>query len=199
MSYLTYALLTEDVNFGRRSRACINETANSLNQDSDPAIAALANDLLKQEGLQTVVMLNGICAGPGFAEKVDVGDGTIDSSRITDDEIRDHTQSMFAEVARIFYPTSEPPPDGGNGGGVSATVIGVDPTTGSRNGGTTVTITGTGLTGTTDVTIDQPCTNVTVVDDSTVTAITQASARDTFPVIVTVDGVDVTGPDYTYN
>jgi hypothetical protein len=200
MSYLTYAFLTEDVNFGRRSRACINETANSLNQSDNPAIAALATDLLKQEALQTTVMLNSICAGPNFSIIVDNGDGTIDSTKISDEDIKAHTQAMFTEVAWVFYPDltappdippDEVPPD-------EVTVTDISPISGDKNGGTTVTITGTGLTGTTDVTISNPCTNVTVVSDTTVTAITPTAAKATFPVIVTVDGVEVTGPNYQY-
>jgi hypothetical protein len=188
MSYLTYAKLTEDIDFGRRSRACINETANSLNQDSDPAIAALANDLLKQEGLQTVVMLNSICAGPNFADVVDNGDGTIDSSKITDEEIQSHTQSMFSEVAKIFYPYSASPPQ--------PVISGVSPTGGPN--GTTITVSGVALSGTTKITLDTfDCVNLDVVSDTEVTADTPAGPhKGAVAIDVTVDGTVISGPTF---
>jgi hypothetical protein len=188
VSYLTYALLTEDVNFGRRSRACINYTANLKNQDSDPAIAALANDLLKQEPLQTVVLLNSICAGPNFSDIVDNGDGTIDSSKITDEDITSHTDNMFSEVARIFYPYSADTPPS------QPVISGVDPTSGSK--GTTITISGVALSGTTNVALnDLDCTNLNVVSDTEVTADTPLdTGKGVWPLVVTVDGTDITGP-----
>ena len=67
------------------------------------------------------------------------------------------------------------------------TLASLSPTTGPAAGGTTVTLTGTGLTGTTDVTFDGvPAADVVVVDDSTVTVTTPAHAAGT----VDVDGDD---------
>lgn len=103
MSYLTYALLTEDVNFGRRSRACIIEQSNNFQSDADLAVAALAKALLKGEPAQTQVMLQGIAAGPQFGTQVDNGDGTIDSSKVTDNEILAQTQTIFPTVATLYY------------------------------------------------------------------------------------------------
>jgi hypothetical protein len=191
LSYLTYALLTEDVNFGRRSRACINETANSLNQDSNPAIAALATDLLKQEGLQTVVMLNSICAGPNFSELVDNGDGTIDSTKISDEDIKAHTQAMFTEVAWIFYPDKMP-----SGTPLPPSVDAVDPTSGPN--GTPITLTGVSLSGTTKVALGgTTCTDLNVDSDTQVTAVTPSGPnKGARSIVVTVDGTDVSGPSF---
>ena len=182
MSYLTYALLTEDVNFGRRSRACINQRANTHVNDSDQSIAKLAVDLLKMEPLQTSVMLNAICAGPNFDIIVDNGDGTIDSTKISDADIEAHTHDMFAVVANLFYPVPSTP-----------AVSDVSPTSGTN--GTTINITGTALNGTTDVTLaGVACTGLSVVDATQVTAVTPAGpSKGSKPLDVTVDGTVLSG------
>ena len=73
------------------------------------------------------------------------------------------------------------------------TLASVGPTSGPAAGGTTVTLTGTGLTGTTDVTFDGvPATDVVVVDDSTVTVTTPAHAAGTVDVVVTTSGGSAT-------
>ena len=69
------------------------------------------------------------------------------------------------------------------------TITGVDPFEGPTTGGTTVTITGTHLTGTTGVNFGGlPATDVDVVNDSTVTAKTPAHPEDFADVEVTTPG-----------
>lgn len=109
MSYLSYALLTEDVDFGRRSRSCITQQSNTFISDARPQIVALANALLKMEGPQTVVMLSQICAGPSFDTDVDNGDGTIDSSKVTDEDILSQCQAVYPTVAGLFYDSTGAP------------------------------------------------------------------------------------------
>jgi len=67
-----------------------------------------------------------------------------------------------------------------------ATLTAVSPASGPTGGGTAITITGTYLTGTTSVTIGgAPCTNVQVVNGTTVTAVTPAGTVGAKTVAVT--------------
>ena len=80
------------------------------------------------------------------------------------------------------------------------TLASVSPVEGPIAGGTTVTITGTGLTGTTDVTFGGvPATGVLVVDDSTVTATTPSNAAGVVDVaLMTPGGSDTLANAFTY-
>lgn len=82
------------------------------------------------------------------------------------------------------------------GTGIGApTVTSIFPASGSTAGGTVVTITGTGLTGTTAVTIGGNAATVVVpVDDTTVTATVPAGAAGLADVVVTAIGGTGTGP-----
>ncbi|MDY0811845.1 PxKF domain-containing protein [Kitasatospora purpeofusca] len=78
-------------------------------------------------------------------------------------------------------------------------VTGLTPDHGSTAGGTTVTLTGTDLTGTTAVTFgDTPATAVTVVDDHTVTATAPAHPAGTVDVSLTTGARTVPAGTYTY-
>ena len=81
-------------------------------------------------------------------------------------------------------------------------VAGISPASGPRNGGTTVTITGAHLTGTTGVSFGGvPALNVTVVNDSTVTALAPAHAAGGVDVTVTTPvgtSAVVAGDRYTF-
>ncbi len=76
----------------------------------------------------------------------------------------------------------------------------ISPTDGPAAGGTTVTLTGTGLTGTTAVTFDGvPATGVLVVNDSTVTATTPLHVAGAVDVSVTTPfGSDTLANAFTY-
>ncbi len=77
--------------------------------------------------------------------------------------------------------TSEPPPP-------PHTVTAISPSSGSTLGGTSVTITGTNLTGATTVTIGGTAAVFTVVDATSITATTPAGAAGAASVLVTVPG-----------
>lgn len=109
MSYLTYALLTEDVNFGRRSRSCIMQQANVYKDDARADFVALADALLKQDPAQTQSMLLGIAYAPGFDTTVDNGDGTIDQAKVADEGILSQTQFIFPTVAALYYDSTGAP------------------------------------------------------------------------------------------
>ena len=78
--------------------------------------------------------------------------------------------------------------------------LSLTPTSGTINGGTLVTFTGTTLTGTTGITFGgAAATSVTVIDDTTVTAVTAAHAAGIVDVIVTTpNGTGTVTNGYTY-
>ncbi|WP_378146575.1 IPT/TIG domain-containing protein [Cnuibacter sp. UC19_7] len=79
------------------------------------------------------------------------------------------------------------------------TITGLDPTGGPETGGTVVTITGDGLTGTTGVLFgDVPAASVTVVSDTEVQAVTSPHAPATVPVTVQHPGGDVDAGDFVF-
>lgn len=83
----------------------------------------------------------------------------------------------------------------------SAPTLGsIAPTQGTSGGGTTVTLTGTSLTGATSVTFDGiAATNVNAVNDTTVTADTPAHADGAVDVVITTaNGSDTLVAAYTY-
>ncbi len=85
-------------------------------------------------------------------------------------------------------------------GALPPTVTAISPNTGSTLGGTAVTITGTGFTGATAVTIGGvPATAVNVVDDTSITAVTGARAAGAVSVDVTTpSGTNAANTLYTY-
>lgn len=76
----------------------------------------------------------------------------------------------------------------------------LSPAQGPDEGGTAVTITGTGLTGATSVTFDGlAADDLTVVDDSTITVTTPPHAAGVVDVVITLPGLDATAPGgYAY-
>ena len=80
-------------------------------------------------------------------------------------------------------------------------VSGISPTSGTIAGGTSITITGSGFTGTTGVTIGgTAATSVVVVDDNTITAVTPAGTLGAADVVVTNPLGSGTGVGiYTYS
>ncbi|MGH9077516.1 MAG: choice-of-anchor D domain-containing protein, partial [Acidimicrobiales bacterium] len=89
-------------------------------------------------------------------------------------------------VAKIAGPATAVPP----------TVAAVSPSSGPPLGGTAVTITGTGLSGTTGVNFGStPATNVQVVSDTKITAVSPAQAAISAPVsVVTPSGPSLVDP-----
>ncbi len=78
------------------------------------------------------------------------------------------------------------------------TAASVDPNSGTTVGGTTVTITGTNLTGASVVMFGGvPATSFTVVNATTITAVTPAHAAGAFDVVITTPGGSAT-TSYTY-
>lgn len=82
------------------------------------------------------------------------------------------------------------------------TVTGVSPSSGTTDGGTLLTITGTGFVSVTDVTVGGTSVSFTVVNSTTITATTPSHAAGTVDVLVTnTSGTSsvVTADHFTYN
>lgn len=107
MSYQTQTQLTNDAGFLDRTHASLTEQSLIFINDARADFIALANVLLTGalvNGVSPIASFTRILAGaPGFAETVDNGDGTIDSTRVTDDDIRAAVQAQYPTVAALFY------------------------------------------------------------------------------------------------
>ena len=103
MSYLSQAQLGQDPEFQNRSSAVAFEQANVFKDDGRPAFVGLSNSVLKgsPDHIQAFVRMN--AAGPGIGEKVDVGDGTIDQSQVTDGDLLSMTQANFPVIADLYF------------------------------------------------------------------------------------------------
>ncbi|MBN8422717.1 MAG: IPT/TIG domain-containing protein [Verrucomicrobia bacterium] len=112
------------------------------------------------------------------------------------------TPAGSAGTASVLITT----PSGTNGANtlfsyvLAPTVTAIAAISGSANGGATVTITGTNLTGATGVTIGgTAATGITVVDDTSLTCITPAHSAGTASVLVTTPGgTNLANSLYTY-
>jgi len=188
---LTYAaqwLLTYDDPFVSRCRACTTVVATSKMTD---ATQLLARDLLSGQNNSARATFQEVLGGiPELINTADNGDGTIDSSLITDDQIRTQVERIWPDIYDLFYGGGTPPPLAG------VEVTDVAPKSGAA--GRNITITGVGLTGATLVNIGYDCTNLVVVSDTQLTAVTAnpKPPQGYYPVLVTVAGTVYTGPDY---
>jgi hypothetical protein len=104
MSYQTQWNLTYDDPFVSRCRACLTQRAAIYKDDERPDFVALADSLLKQANPAEFLTFQTMLANaPGFAEKVDNGDGTIDSTKIEDGEIQAAVDADWQTVAGLYY------------------------------------------------------------------------------------------------
>jgi hypothetical protein len=70
---------------------------------------ALAQDVLRG-GAETGLAFNRICAaGPGMADKVDTGDGTIDQALVLDGDLLALVQGNWPVVAALYFDTDGTP------------------------------------------------------------------------------------------
>ena len=104
MSYQAQWRLTYDDGFVSRSRAALTNQAALYKDDGRADIAALAESLLVETNPQeTNTFVAMLAAAPGFADMVDQGDGTVDSSQISDGDILAAVQAGWPTVAALFY------------------------------------------------------------------------------------------------
>jgi hypothetical protein len=105
MSYQVQAQLTVDGDFTGRTSACITQQSQIFVNDTRGDIKALATDWLRQMSSTPLigVWMPIMAAEPGLADAADNNDGTIDSSKITDQQILTSVQARFPEIAGFIY------------------------------------------------------------------------------------------------
>jgi hypothetical protein len=103
MSYHAQTQLEQDQAFQLRVRAVNTEQAQTFLNDGRADIAATAAAVLRDDGGTGSALLRLAAGAPGVAAEVDNGDGTINSSRVTDAELLAITQANFPTVAALFY------------------------------------------------------------------------------------------------
>jgi hypothetical protein len=103
VSYQSQAQLTDDVWFNARSSSCATQQAETFKNDQRAAYVAVAEAVLRGEGIITSAFARLAAAGPGIADKVDNGDGTISQENVTDADLLSLTQANWPSVAELFY------------------------------------------------------------------------------------------------
>jgi hypothetical protein len=112
MSYQAQYQLETNVDFQGRSRAAAISQAEVYQNDQRPDFVALASGILKDAGGYTQAFTRIDAGGPGIADKVDNGDGTIDQSKVTDADLLSLTQANFPVVAGLYFNDDGTPIEG---------------------------------------------------------------------------------------
>jgi hypothetical protein len=103
MSYLSQSLLVVDADWQRRVDAVGVQQAETYKDDTRPDIVATAHAVLRNEPGPCQAFWRLDAAGPGIADKVDNGDGTIDQNQVTDADLLSLTQAMWPVVAALYF------------------------------------------------------------------------------------------------
>ena len=105
MSYLAQSQLETDGDFQRRVYSVNVQQANTYKGDARPAFCRPSpRPYSATSPAPGATLLRLDAAGPGIADKADNGDGTIDQSQVTDDDLLSLTQANWqAEVVAGLY------------------------------------------------------------------------------------------------
>ena len=103
MSYQTQSQLQTSPEFQARVYSVNVQQAAVYKDDARPAFVAVADAILKDEPGPGTALLRLDAAGPGIADKVDNGDGTIDQAKVTDDDLLALTQANWQVVAGLYF------------------------------------------------------------------------------------------------
>jgi hypothetical protein len=109
MSYQAQSQLEINPDFQGRVNSVNTQQAYIYKDDARPDWVATANALLRAEAGPGSAFLRLDAAGPGIADKVDNGDGTIDQSKVTDDDLLSLTQANFPVVASLYFDSEGSP------------------------------------------------------------------------------------------
>jgi hypothetical protein len=107
MSYLAQTNLEFDPAFGSRNRAVLTQQAVVFKDDARLEMQGLALAILQNDALSdqiASVFLRMLAAAPGFADIADNGDGTVDSAKVTDEDMLSAVQALWPTVAALFFP-----------------------------------------------------------------------------------------------
>lgn len=190
----TYSAVVTNTNDGQTST-----TASAFTYYPAPTISSITPSYGPVAGggaSVTVTGSNFISIGPSKPIiRFDPGGAAVDCASVTVVDSNTLTCASAPAHASGFYDVEVINPDGdaqsdtlsmGFSFWPQPTIIGTAPANGPESGGTTITITGTGLGGITGVTVGGvTCTSVTVVNSTTVTCITGAKPAGTHDVVVT--------------
>jgi hypothetical protein len=102
VTYLTQAMLGENVDFGRRCRSALIEQSQRYLDDGRAQIIALAAALLRAEPGPTSTFLALIAAAPGMADTAGTDDG-LDAALIGDEAILAAVQADYPVVAHLYF------------------------------------------------------------------------------------------------
>ena len=102
MSFQTIDQLTFDPTFNGRVRACATQQAEIFRNDARPDFVALADDVLRGDGIKTNAFTRITAAAPGIADKAATEDG-IDQTKVTDDDVLSTVQANWQVVAGLYY------------------------------------------------------------------------------------------------
>lgn len=103
MSYEAQSLLMNDGSFQSRCTACATQQAETYKDAADASFKAVAEGVLRGNGDLNLAFIRLNSAGPGIADKADNGDGTIDSSNVTDADLLSLTQANWQVVAGLYF------------------------------------------------------------------------------------------------
>jgi hypothetical protein len=110
MTYQAQWALTYDNDFNSRQRAALTGQATIYKDDARPDFVALAGAVLTSEPTGVFITFQQLLgAAPGFADEADSGDGTIDSSKIADEEILSAVQAGWPTVAGLYFDNTGSP------------------------------------------------------------------------------------------
>jgi len=186
-------------------------TPDSGTIDCTPTVAGVSSSVGPLSGGNTVTV-----TGTNFTGTPRVHFGSTPATNVTVTSATTLTATAPAGSGTVGVTVTNSAPTGVSGSGPTSptsssdlytyapapTVTGVSPNVGPSVGGTSVTVTGTSLTGATAVDFGStPGTNVTVTSDSTLTVNAPAGTRGTVDITVTTpSGTSTTGPpdQFTY-
>jgi hypothetical protein len=103
MSYQTQSALTADSDFNGRSQSAAISQAESFVNDQRPDWVALAQAVLRGELDKLSAFVRANAAGPGIADKVDTGEGTIDQALVLDEDLLSLTQANWPVIAAAYF------------------------------------------------------------------------------------------------
>jgi hypothetical protein len=105
MAYLSQWRLTYDDDFVSRCRACLIQQAEQFKDDTRADIVAMAESIIRQDNGSIFASWQAtLGAAPSFADTADPdGDGTVDSSLITDAMILANVQAQWPTLAALYF------------------------------------------------------------------------------------------------
>jgi hypothetical protein len=103
MSYQSQYQLTADTDWNGRAQSAATQQANTYLADARPDWVALAQGVLRGEVDKLSTFVRTTAAAPGFADRVDQGDGTIDQALVTDDDLVAATQAAWEVITPLYY------------------------------------------------------------------------------------------------